>query len=73
MITSAKNYTKKKKKTDRKNPGTNGKSKCIQAESQRRIHIHTHKKEKNEKIYIYINKRKRATNSVKKSTSDNKI
>ena len=33
MITGAENYTKKKKlKTDRQNPRTNGKSKAIQTE-----------------------------------------
>ena len=52
-ITSAKNYTKKKKeKKDSQNPRTNGKSKAIQTKiTQRSIHIHT-KREKRKK-YIY--------------------
>ena len=37
MITSAKNYTKKKQKqkTERQNPRTNGKSKVIQTKSHK--------------------------------------
>ena len=35
MITSAKNYAKKKTKTDRQNPWTNGKSKAVQTESHK--------------------------------------
>ena len=57
MITSAKNYIKKKKqnqKTDRQNPRTNGKSKAIQT-SHRKKHKHTHsQKEEKENIYIYL-------------------
>ena len=44
MITSTKNYTKKKnkyKKMDRQNSRTNGKSKAIQAKSHKK-HTHTH-------------------------------
>ena len=35
MITSAKMYTKEKKKKDRQNPRTNGKSKAIQTKSHK--------------------------------------
>ena len=58
MITSAKNYTKKKKyqknkKTDRQNPRTNGKSKAIQTKSHTEAHTYTlTKRAKGEKIYI---------------------
>ena len=52
MITSTKNYIKKK--TDKQNPRTNGKSKAIQKKiTHRSIDIHTHKKRKREK-YIYV-------------------
>ena len=57
MITSSKSYTKKKK--DRLNPRTNGKSKPIQTKSQKK-HTHTHsqkekrKKPNNKYIYKYI-------------------
>ena len=48
MITSSKNYAKKKKKkADRQNPRTNGKSKALQKK------IILTKREKG-KIYIYI-------------------
>ena len=57
MITSAKNYTKKtlkyKKKTDRQNPRTHGKSKAIQTKSHTEAYTYTlAKREKGEKIYI---------------------
>ena len=53
MITSAKNYTKKKKQMDRQNPRTNrkSKSKAIQTKSHTEAHTYTLTKEK--KIYIY--------------------
>ena len=43
MITSTKNYTKKKKKnkTDRQNPRTNGKSKAIQTKSHKEAYTYT--------------------------------
>ena len=43
MITSAKNYTKKKKKkkTDRQNHRTNGKSKTIQTKSHTEAYTYT--------------------------------
>ena len=55
MVTSAKNYTKKKKKknTDRQNPRTNGKSKAIQNKSHTVAYTYTLTKRKSEKnIYI---------------------
>ena len=57
MITSAKTYTKKKKKTtqkaDRENPRTNGKNKAIQKKSHTEAYTYTlTKREKgNKKIY----------------------
>ena len=55
MLTSAKNYSKEKTKTDRQDPRTNGKSKALQTKmTQRSIHIHTHKKRKRKYIYISI-------------------
>ena len=51
MITSAKNYTKKK--TDRQNPRTNGKSKAIQTKSHKEAYTYTLTKREIE-IYIYI-------------------
>ena len=54
MITIAKYYTKKKKKKDKQNPRTNGKSKAIYyILTQRSIHTHTHKKRKRKKKSIY--------------------
>ena len=41
MITSAKNYTRKKKTTDRQNPRTNGKSKAIQTKSHKEAYTYT--------------------------------
>ena len=76
MITSSKNYTKKKKtpKTDR-TLGQTVKAKLYRQITQRRIYIHTHKKKKGKKIYIsiYIKKRKKATKSINKCTNDNKL
>ena len=40
MITSAKNYTKKKKR-DRQNPRRNGKSKSIQTKSHKEAYTYT--------------------------------
>ena len=59
MITSTKNYTKKKKntktktnnKTARQNPMRNGKSKAIQAKSHKEAYTYTLTKRK-KKIYI---------------------
>ena len=78
MITSTKNHPKKEIKADRQNYRTNGKEQsCTDKITQRSIHIHTHKKrkKKKKKIYIYKNqkKRKRATKSVNKPTSVNKL
>ena len=77
MIASAKNYiekqTNKKNRTDR-TLGEMIKVKLYRQNLTKR-HTHTHsKKEKKgeKKIYIYI-KRKRATKSIKKSTSDSKL
>ena len=59
MITSAKNYTKKKNKTDRQNPRTNGKSKAIQTKSHKEAYTYTFtKREKGKYIHIYIQKKK---------------
>ena len=57
---------------------TNGKNKAIQTKSYKEAYTYTlTKREKGKKIiYIYIcihRKRKRATNSINKSTSDNKL
>ena len=53
MITSAKNYTKKKK--GRQNPRTNGKSKAIQTKSHKEAYIYTvTKRVKGKNIFIYI-------------------
>ena len=84
MITSAKNYIKKKqtKKPDRQKPRTNGKSKAIQAKSHKEAYTYTlTKREKGKKyIYIYVcmyiyqkKKRNRATKSINKSTNYNKL
>ena len=56
MITRVKNYTKKnKKKPDRQNPRTNGKSKTIQTKSHTEAYTYTlTKREKEEKIYISL-------------------
>ena len=69
MITSAKNYTRKKKKgkMDRKTPRTNVKAKLYR-QNHRKMHTHTHsQKEKKEKIYlsIYIYK-KEESNQINK-------
>ena len=53
MITSAKNYNKKK--MDRQNPRRNGKSKPIQTKSHKEAYIYTlTKREKGRKKNIYI-------------------
>ena len=55
MITSAKNYTKKKnQKKDRQNPRTNGKSKAIQTKSHTEAYTCTLTKREKGKKYIYI-------------------
>ena len=56
MITSTKNYTKKKNNnTDRQNPRTNGKSKVIQTKSHKETYTYTlTKREKGKIIYIYV-------------------
>ena len=47
MITSTKNYTKKKPKTDRQNPRTKGKSKVIQQNhTQKHTPTHSQKEKK---------------------------
>ena len=71
MITSTKNYIKKKT-TDRQNPKTTGKSKAIQTISHKEAYTYTLTKGEKGKKYIYI-KRKRATKSINKSTNDNKL
>ena len=79
MITSAINYTKNQtNKMDRQNPRTVGKSSAIQTKSHKEAYTYTITKREKGKIYIYLcikffKKRKRATKSVNKSTSDNKL
>ena len=76
MITSVKNYTKKKKiRTDR-TLGQMVKAKLYR-ENCTKKHTHTHSQKEKKEIYIYIfiyiKKRKRATKSINKSTNDNKL
>ena len=63
MITSAKNYTKKKKeKTNKKStqkPRKNDKSKAIQTKSHKEAHTYTLTKREKGNIYIDIKKEKR--------------
>ena len=63
MITSAKNYTKNqketKKKPDRQNPMTNGKSKAIQTKSHKEADTYTLTKREKGKRYISIYKKKK--------------
>ena len=60
MITSTKNYTKKKPKTDRQNPRTKGKSKAIQTKSHTEAYTYTLTKREKGNIY----KRKRANKQI---------
>ena len=53
MITSTKNYPKKKKQ-DRQNPRTSGKRKPIQTKSYKEACIYTLTKREKGKKYIYI-------------------
>ena len=79
MITSAKNYTKNKTKQNKKwtdRPLGQMVKEKLYRQNHTKEHKHTHsQKEKKEKnIYIYIlKKRKRVTNSINKSTNDNKL
>ena len=52
MITSAKNYTKKKRKKNRQDPRTDGKRKAIQTDTKKHIHTHSQKEKKEKNIYI---------------------
>ena len=65
MITSAKNYTKKRKDTE--NPRTNCKSKAIQTKSHKEAYTYTlTKREKGKKyMYLYI-KKKEGSNQINK-------
>ena len=54
MITSAKNYTKKKKKKDRQNPRKKLKSKAIQTNSHKEAYTQTLTKREKGKIYMSI-------------------
>ena len=54
MITSTKNYTNKKKKKDRQNPRTNGKSKGIRTKSHKEAYTYTLTKREKGKIFIYL-------------------
>ena len=72
MITSAKNYTKKKW-TDR-TLGQMVKAKLCRQNHTKHTHTHSQKEKKKKNIYVYIQKkRKRATKSINKSTNDNKL
>ena len=62
MITSAKNYTKKKK-LDRQNPSINGKSKAIQTKSHTEAYTYTLTKRKKGKN-IYISLLPKSTSSI---------
>ena len=67
----------KKERADR-TLGQMVKAKLYRQVTQRSTHIHTHKKRKRKKniyIYLYImkKKRKRTTESINKSTNDNKL
>ena len=54
MITHVKNYTKKKKITDRQNPRTKGESKAIQTKLHKEAYTCTlTKREKGKYLYIY--------------------
>ena len=64
MITSAKIYTKKKKKWTHRNLGQMVKAKlCRQNHTKRHTHTHS-QKEKKEKIYINI--KKKESNQINK-------
>ena len=63
---------KNKKKPERQNPRANGKSKPIQTKLHKEARHTQLEKEKNEKIF-FLKKRKRASKSINKSTSDNKL
>ena len=52
MITSAKNYTKRKK-MDRQNPRQMAKAKLYR-QNHTKKHTHTHSHKEKKKIYIYI-------------------
>ena len=69
MITSAKNYTKKKK-TDR-TLGQMVKAKLYR-QNHTKKHIHTHSQKEKKEKYFFL-KRKSATISINKSTNDNKL
>ena len=63
MITSAKNYTKKKKKKKGRTLGQMVKAKLYR-QNHTKKHTHTHwQKEKKEKIYIYIYKKEKKEES----------
>ena len=79
MITSAKNYTRKKKEKRKKRKkwtvrtlGQMVKAKLFRQNHTKKHHIHTHKKEK--KMHMYIKKlKKEECNQINKSTNDNKL
>ena len=65
MITSAKNYTEKKK--DRQNPKTNGKSKAIQTKyTKKHTYTHPQKEKEEKKIYLCILKKEEESNQINK-------
>ena len=56
-MTTAENYTKKKKRTKKNGqtePRTNGKSKAIQTKSHKEAYTYTLTKREKGKIYIYL-------------------
>ena len=63
---SAKNYTKKKAKRDRRNPRTNGENKAIQTKSHKETYTLTKREKGNIYIYISIFKKKEESNQIYK-------
>ena len=79
MTTSAKNYTKKIKQTNKKKNWTDrtlGEMVTTklyrQNHTKKHTYTHSQKKKKEKNIYI-LKKRKRATKSINKYTNDNKL
>ena len=67
MITSTKSILRKK--PNRQNPRTNGKSSYRDKITQRSIHIHTHKKRKRNYIYIYLYIKKKGSEQPNEKTN----
>ena len=69
MITSAKKYSKEKKK-DRQNPKTHGKSKAMQTKSHKEAYRYTLTKTVKGNIYIYVFKKKEESNQINKQITN---